>query len=372
MDFIIKLPHCQGFDSIWVVTDHLTQAAHFIPIKKSTNSFKLAKSFLSSIFQLHIFPRLIVSDWGTTFISSFFSLLMRLMGSKSTPSTAYHPKTNGLMEWTSYTLESHIWAFCSYQLNDWVNYLPLAKFSFNNSTNSSMNTTPFFANMGLHSTFEILITTDMNNPAAQELSVCLNHIHQELHAELAHSNKQMSIYYDHKCSSPPDYSTSDLVLLLCHNTKTTHPSKKLDYHCLGPFEVLEKCGWSTYLLKLLPSLSHLHPVLNVDLLEPYLSPSIIEGQTTPWLHICIQHDHHYQMFLAPWMNYWRLTIVNTQNLFIPLDWHLLKIILSHPQGLLKKQILTPFPLLFLLSLQFSIPGCLPGNHPHKPHLNLAT
>jgi hypothetical protein len=34
MDFIVRLPRTQaGYDSIWVIVDHLTKDAHFIPVK---------------------------------------------------------------------------------------------------------------------------------------------------------------------------------------------------------------------------------------------------------------------------------------------------------------------------------------------------
>ena len=292
MDFIVKLPRCQGYDSIWVVMDRLTRATHFVPIKESMDSSELARSFLTNIFKCHGFPKSIVSNWGPAFISSFFSLLMKLLGSKLTHSTTYHQKTDGLVEQTNQTLESYLWAFCSYQQDNWVSYLPLAKFTYNNCINSSTNTTPFFTNMGFHPSFDVSIISDTNNPAAQELSVCLQHIHKELCAKLNHSNEKMAIYYDCKWSSLPEYSPEDLVLLLCRNIKTTRPSNKLDYCYLGPFEILEKHGWSAYLLKLPSSLSHLHPVFNVDLLEPYNFPSSINGcLTPPTPHVHIQHDH---------------------------------------------------------------------------------
>ena len=110
--------------------------------------------------------------------------------------------------------------------------------------NSSMNTIPFFTNMGFHLAFDILITKGTNNPAAQELSIHLYYIHKELHAELAHSNEQMAVYYNCKCTSPPKYSSGDLVLLLHWNhwdIKTTHSLNKLNYCYLDSFEVLEKC-----------------------------------------------------------------------------------------------------------------------------------
>jgi hypothetical protein len=39
MDFIVGLPHTRAsYDSIWVVVDHLTKAAHFILVKTTYNS----------------------------------------------------------------------------------------------------------------------------------------------------------------------------------------------------------------------------------------------------------------------------------------------------------------------------------------------
>jgi hypothetical protein len=49
------------------------------------------------------------------------------------------------------------------------------------------------------------------------------------------------------------------------------PSKKLSEKCLGPFEVLEKVGQSTYRLKL-PLSWKIHPVFNELLLHPHVGP----------------------------------------------------------------------------------------------------
>jgi hypothetical protein len=44
MNFIVGLPRTRtGYDSIWVVVDHLTKAAHFIPVKTTYNSTVLAE-----------------------------------------------------------------------------------------------------------------------------------------------------------------------------------------------------------------------------------------------------------------------------------------------------------------------------------------
>ncbi|GLB39530.1 putative coprinopsis cinerea okayama7 130 [Lyophyllum shimeji] len=275
MDFITKLPLSHGYDSIWVVCDRMTRATHFIPINESIDAPGLARLFLDRIFRHHGFPDSIVCDRGSVFISSFFTHLTKLCGTKIKASTAYHPQTDGLTERTNQTLETYIRAYCSYQQDDWVDYLALAEFSFNNSKNSSTQQTPFYANLGYHPDFEVRITDRTTNPAATELADRLRLIHEELRAELKHSNKYMSKYYDRNHLPAPQFEPGDQVWLLRRNIKTTRPTSKLDYRRLGPFPVLARHNSSSYLLDLPRSFSRLHPVFHVSLLEPYTPPSII-------------------------------------------------------------------------------------------------
>jgi hypothetical protein len=73
MDFIVGLPHTRAdYDSIWVVVDHLTKAAHFIPVKTTYKTEVLAELYMSRIVCFHGVPKRIVSDRGTQFTSHFF------------------------------------------------------------------------------------------------------------------------------------------------------------------------------------------------------------------------------------------------------------------------------------------------------------
>lgn len=206
---------------------------------------------------------------------------MKLCGTKMKTSTAYHPQTDGLTERTNQTLETYLRSYCSYQQDDWVDYLALAEFTFNNSTNSSTQVTPFFAGTAQHPKFDPMITDRSTNPSASELADRLDQIHAELRAELSHSNDYMAKYYDKKHMPAPVFAIGDYVWLLRRNIKTTRPSLKLDYRRLGPFQVLDRRGVSAYLLKLPSTLSRLHPVFNVSLLEPYHDPSVIPGRDIP-------------------------------------------------------------------------------------------
>lgn len=70
MDFIDQLPLSNGFDSIFVVVDHLTKMAVFINVTKKVTSVGLASLFIQHVFSKHGCPKDIVSDWGNKFILS--------------------------------------------------------------------------------------------------------------------------------------------------------------------------------------------------------------------------------------------------------------------------------------------------------------
>ena len=282
MDFIVKLPVSHGYDSIWVVCDRLSRAAHFIPCNESITAPELAWLFLDRIFRYHGLPDSIISDRGSLFVSCFWSELMALLQVDIRTSTAYHPRTDGLTERTNQTLEGYLRVYCSYQQDDWVDYLPVAEFAFNNLENASTKQTPFFALTGFHPTFEPRITERSTVPAASDLASRLDQIHAELRAELQHAQEAQARAFNRHVLPAPTLQPGQLVWLLRRNIKTSRPSDKLDHRRLGPYPVIRQCGdTSSYLLRLPPYLSRLHPVFHISVLEPYGDPSDFHPHASP-------------------------------------------------------------------------------------------
>ena len=96
MDFIIGLLLTQqGHDSIWVIVDHLTKSAHFVPVNTTYLARKYAELYVSQIVRLYGVPRTIISDWGPQFIAHFWEHLHQALGTKLIRSSAYHPQILG-------------------------------------------------------------------------------------------------------------------------------------------------------------------------------------------------------------------------------------------------------------------------------------
>ena len=106
MDFIIGLPRTRsGYDSIWVIVDHLTKVAHFIPVKNTYTSARLAKIYMNKIVCLYEVPKSIVSDRGTQFTSHFWRQLHESLVTRLEFSTTFHPQTDGQTKRINQVLE---------------------------------------------------------------------------------------------------------------------------------------------------------------------------------------------------------------------------------------------------------------------------
>jgi hypothetical protein len=98
VDFIVELPESHGYDAIMCVVDSLTKHAYFIPTHTTINVEGTALLFLKEVWKHHGTPRVVVSDRGPQFVTTFTRELYKLLGIKLAMSMAYHPQTNGQME----------------------------------------------------------------------------------------------------------------------------------------------------------------------------------------------------------------------------------------------------------------------------------
>nr|GFC58779.1 putative reverse transcriptase domain-containing protein [Tanacetum cinerariifolium] len=60
-----------GYDTIWVIVDHLTKSAHFLPIKEDDSMDKLTKLYLKEVVTRHGIPVSIIFDRDPRFALNF-------------------------------------------------------------------------------------------------------------------------------------------------------------------------------------------------------------------------------------------------------------------------------------------------------------
>ena len=115
IDLIVSLPLSLNFDAIFVIVDRFSKMSHFIPTTTTVTTPQLAQLFLDNIVRLHGFPRSIVSDRDSKFLSHFWQELFSIVDTTLRFSTANHPQTDGQTERTNRTLEQYLRIFARYK-----------------------------------------------------------------------------------------------------------------------------------------------------------------------------------------------------------------------------------------------------------------
>jgi hypothetical protein len=128
--------------------DRLTKVAHFIPIKTTYTSAKLADIYMKIIVCLHGVLKSIVSNRGTQFTSQFWKQLHETLGTRLEFSTTFHPQTDGQTKRVNQVLEYMLRACALDYGSSWDDNLPYAELSYNNSYQASIEMAPFKALYG--------------------------------------------------------------------------------------------------------------------------------------------------------------------------------------------------------------------------------
>jgi hypothetical protein len=144
IDFVLRLPRTKrGTHIIFVVVDHFSKMAHFIPCHKSDNASHVTDLFFTEIVHLHGVPNTIISDRDAKFLRHFWRTLWFKLGAKLLFSTTCHPQTDGQTEVVNQILSTMLWAVLKTNLKLCEECLPQIEFSYNRSVHSTTKVSPF-------------------------------------------------------------------------------------------------------------------------------------------------------------------------------------------------------------------------------------
>ena len=254
MDFVFKLPPIvQRHDDIWVVVDRLTKSAHFLPIREKFSPQKLAELFMNHIVSLHGVPVSIIFDRDPRFTSRFWKRLMKELGVKLNLSTAFHPQSDGQSERTIQTLEDMLRSCVLQFKGHWNEYLPLAKFTYNNNYHSSIEMPPYEALYGKQCRTPLywnetgerkLLGPDIMQTTVDKVNV--------IRVRLKAAQDRQKSYAD-KRRKDLEFEVEDRVFLKLSPWKGVvrfGKRGKLSPHYIGPFEIVDRIGPVAYRLDL--------------------------------------------------------------------------------------------------------------------------
>ena len=237
-DLIGELPESKGYNAILVMVDRLSKWIHAVPTTTDMDSLGIARLFRDHVWRNHGLPEEVISDHGTVFISGFSDALGKLLGTKLSPSTAYHPQTDGQTEHVNQEIEQFLCLLVNHRQDDWSEWLPLAEFSYNNCVHATTCHTPFELDAGQHPCLGTEPYREMQVEAANEFATSMAAAQEEAKAALECTAQDMAQYYDQRRSPALAYSTGDKVWLSLKNIITDQPTAKLADKWLAPTQLL--------------------------------------------------------------------------------------------------------------------------------------
>lgn len=218
-------------------------------------------------------------------------------------------KTDGGIECMNAVLEQYLHCFVNFQQDNWVDFLAVAKFVYNNTQHISMWMFPFMAKYGYNPCLFFLAPLDSLVPAARNFLQELEAVHWMLQDQLNNTKEDYKKFSDwHQWSVPP-FTVGNLVWLSTWHLLSVHPSWKLDHQFLGPFPIEAVINSVVYSLILSAwfwvhpdfhqSAASASPQQTVDLL---LMPILVQGQ--PEFKVeCIVESHFWRgclQYLVDW------------------------------------------------------------------------
>jgi hypothetical protein len=264
MDFIVKLPLSEGFDSILTITDHdCTKMTVFIPCNEAISAEGVAQLYLQHVFKNYGLPRKIISDRDTRFTGKFMRELCRILGIQQNMSTAYHPRTDGQSEQNNQWVEQFFRFYIDEDQKNWAFYLPLAEFAHNSWKNESTGHSPFEVLMGYNPRAE---WTTVPSPIPQ-VTLRLDQFKKAREQAQRLMRKAQQGWEKHKREGRI-FQEGDQVWLEGRHIKTHQPMAKLAAKRHGPFKVTRVLSPLNYQLEL-PVQWKIHDVFHADLLTPY-------------------------------------------------------------------------------------------------------
>ena len=248
---ILQVDHCGPFKSskyryehILVVVDEFSQYTWLMPTK-TTDAIDAANAIVS-IMKVHGTCRAITSNGGPAFTSKLMSTTAKVKGIKWRYDSSHMPSSSGLVEQKVSTVKNLIkYAKLKNPTIDIFDTIADVQFSINNSHNTAIGTSSYFAFHGRHpiDVFEHNLQLDPLPPSSH---VFIENLMKE--SELRHSlikkaknisSKNMKQKHDSKILSLPDIKPGDLCMTDTPNHPLAIPGmKKFKIQTRGPYKVI--------------------------------------------------------------------------------------------------------------------------------------
>ena len=134
---VLQLPRSRSGNQYAVVfIEYLTKWPEVFPTTNQ-EALTIAKLLAEKVVPVHGVPKELLSDRGSNFFSKLMYELYRLLGVRKVNSSAYHPRTDGMVERFNRTLLDMLAKTARQDPRNWDKRLPQVLFAYRTSPHES-------------------------------------------------------------------------------------------------------------------------------------------------------------------------------------------------------------------------------------------
>ncbi len=149
MNMITGLPLSKHNDNVYnvilMIVNCYIKMTQYISISKTLTVMQLTDIFFEKIVCRYKTLKEIVSDRDSIFTSSYWLKVCYQTKIKCRLNITFHSQTNRQIKCQNQTLKHYLQCYCNEEQSNWVKLLPLAKFVYINTKQSTLGCSFFYA-----------------------------------------------------------------------------------------------------------------------------------------------------------------------------------------------------------------------------------
>jgi len=178
---------------------------YFIPTTEKTSAEGLAHLFRDNVWKLHRLPDSIISDRGLQFAAGIMKELNRILEIETKLFMVFHPQTDSQMERMDQELEQYLQIFIDHQQEQWLEWLGMAEFAYNNKVHAETKVLPFKTNSGQDPRMGFKMRKKGKHEGVEKFAERIKNVQEEAKAALQKVQEKIKRYADRERGEVEEY-----------------------------------------------------------------------------------------------------------------------------------------------------------------------
>ena len=165
--------------------------SHFIVITEKITAEDLVKLFRDNMWKLHGLPESVISDRGLQFVAGLMKELNEMLEIEMKLLMAFHLQTDRQTKRMNQGLEQYLRMYINHRQGNWLEWLAIVEFAFNNKVYISIKSLPFKVNYEKEPRMGLEIRKKEKHVKTEEFVEEMKEIHEEIKMALIKSQEKM-------------------------------------------------------------------------------------------------------------------------------------------------------------------------------------